>query len=87
MSLVSQINEVIIFDVRETRELVRQYWMVRYHTLFPQVPDGVTPIFDFFCGAAQVGRYFTKEQHLFLAENAVAIYRVSEALGNCLKED
>lgn len=87
MSTISQINEVIIFDVREARELVRSFWMVRYHTLFPQVPDGIAPIFDFFCGAGQVGRYFTKEQHQFLAENSIAIYRVSEVLDACMKEE
>ena len=85
-SVISSINEVMIFDVREARELVRSFWMVRYNMLFPTTPDGLTPTFDFFCGVGHVGRYFTKEQHQVLAENSTAVYRVAEVLAACLKE-
>jgi len=87
MELIGQINEVVVFDVREARELVRSYWMVRYHTLFPSVAPGHIPVFDFFCGASQVGRYFTREQHAFLAKHSTEIYRVSDCLSACFKED
>lgn len=35
-ALIGGVNELICFDIAELEEMVRAFWMMRYHVLYPQ---------------------------------------------------
>lgn len=84
--LISDINEMQLINVRQVRDDVRKHWIVRYHTLHDvQVPAG-SEIFDFFCGLARVGMYFTKDDHAFMSLHANSIYRCMNKFKECFAQ-
>lgn len=38
-SLVSDLNENVVFDLKQVMENVRVFWMLRYHALYPYVKN------------------------------------------------
>lgn len=86
-SLISMLNENIVFNTIEALELVRAMWYIRYNAAHPTVQYGPqTSGYDFFCTVWGAAEFISPETYQCLTQYRREIQELAFMLQGVLSE-
>lgn len=80
-------NEQILVDIDLASSIARNYWFVRYKTIYPIMDNGltVTPEYDLFCKLSCVDLHISLDDYNFCNEHKVVLTNLINVLGKIIK--
>lgn len=84
---IYDVNEQILIDIDLASSIARNYWFIRYKTIYPIMDNGltVTPEYDLFCKLSCVDLHISLDDYNFCNEHKVVLTNLINVLGKIIK--